>query len=165
MSNLSRVCSPIKPPPTLYTYTYVGGFYFVRVMKFYSELCLAKRYDFGCNFWGREGRENKLHSKLYILAFLCLPWSQTKYILYVAIYIYIYIYIYKHACMSYDIIRQTMVDVSRKSQTAAHQNCIERISIIGGQRHALALHASSHTIYMRNLRGWLETRLAQNPLN
>ena len=33
-----------------------GGFYFVRAMNLYSEMCFAKRYDFGCNFRNREGR-------------------------------------------------------------------------------------------------------------
>ena len=28
-------------------------------MKLYSEVCFAKRYDFGCNFWDREGRNSK----------------------------------------------------------------------------------------------------------
>ena len=33
------------------------GVYFVHVMKLYSEVLSAKRYDFGCNFWDREGRK------------------------------------------------------------------------------------------------------------
>ena len=28
-------------------------------MNLYSELCVAKWYDFGCNCWDREGRINK----------------------------------------------------------------------------------------------------------
>ena len=33
-----------------------GGFYIVCEMKLCSEDLFAKRYDFGCNFWDREGR-------------------------------------------------------------------------------------------------------------
>ena len=49
-----------------------GGLCFVRIMNLYSELCFAKLYDLGCNFWDREGRERKLHPNLYRLAFPCL---------------------------------------------------------------------------------------------
>ena len=45
--------------------SYMGGFYFVRAMQFYSEVGVAKRYDSGCNFWDREGRKQTLHSKLH----------------------------------------------------------------------------------------------------
>ena len=33
------------------------GFYFACVMNCYSELFVAERHGFGCNFWDREGRK------------------------------------------------------------------------------------------------------------
>ena len=51
------------------------GFYFVRVIICCSELCFATRYSFGCNL---RPLTKVTHKKLYRLAFLCLPWSQTK---------------------------------------------------------------------------------------
>ena len=47
------------------------GFYFVCVIQFRS------RYDFGCSFCVAP-LQGKLHPEWYSLAFLCLPWSQTK---------------------------------------------------------------------------------------
>ena len=68
------IVSPLQYATTLY-----GGFYFVPAATFHSEVICAKRYAFGCNFWGGEGRnKNKLHANLYRLAFLCLPWQQNK---------------------------------------------------------------------------------------
>ena len=50
-----RVCvhANIHTDPDIYTAIH-WGFYFVCVMKVYSEVFFAKRYDFGCNFWDRE---------------------------------------------------------------------------------------------------------------
>ena len=42
---------------------------------FHSEFLVTKLYDFRCTFCFPS--KNKLHPKLYRLAFLCLPWSQT----------------------------------------------------------------------------------------
>ena len=47
-------------------------------MGLYSEVVFAKRFDLGCNFSDRGGGQKSVHPKLYSLAFLCLPWSQTK---------------------------------------------------------------------------------------
>ena len=70
--------------------------WFVYIMKLNSCVCVAKRYDFRCSFWGQGGEEHKLHPTVYSLAFLLLPWSQTNYRYKVLYYVYIYIYIYVH---------------------------------------------------------------------
>ena len=42
-----------------------GGFYFVCVINLCSDDVFARRYDFGCNFWDREGRnKKKLHQEI-----------------------------------------------------------------------------------------------------
>ena len=51
------------------------GFYFVCIVTIHSEFFFTKRDDFGCNFLSPPNI--KLHPKLYRLALLCLPWSQT----------------------------------------------------------------------------------------
>ena len=45
-------CNGHIPPPSLVNSAWNrcgGGVYFVCVMKYHSEFCFAKRYDFGCN--------------------------------------------------------------------------------------------------------------------
>ena len=62
----------------LHIYSCYGGSSFVCVMKYHSDVVFAKRYDFGCNLCFAPTPNKQLHTKLYRLAFLCLPWSQTK---------------------------------------------------------------------------------------
>ena len=53
------------------------GFYFVRVMQLYGQ-CFLQDGTIRMQLLGWGGEEEQLHLKLYGLAFLCLPWSQTK---------------------------------------------------------------------------------------
>ena len=64
------------------TYTYVyGGFYIVRIMKIYSDVFWLNGTILGITSLLRQVGEEKQQSYIQdgtVLAFLCLPWSQTK---------------------------------------------------------------------------------------
>ena len=44
----------------------IWGFYFVRVMILYSEVCVAKRYGFGCIFCNREGSNKQQVTQIIV---------------------------------------------------------------------------------------------------